>query len=166
MSSPRPAGRYQIGERLGGGGIGEVYAALDLNYDPPREVAIKTIRDASDPLTLDLFKRECSVLMSFTHPNVIEIYATGDSGARSGSKPFFVMAKLQGHTLAELIEGSPQDLTVQRTIDIIVQVCRGLQAAHDKGLVHRDIKPSNIFVLQDDSVKVIDFGVAHLERRD
>ena len=104
--------------------------------------------------------------MSFTHPNVIEIYATGDSGDRSGSKPFFVMAKLQGHTLAELIEGSPQDLTVQRTIDIIVQVCRGLQAAHDKGLVHRDIKPSNIFVLQDNSVKVIDFGVAHLRKPD
>src|SRR5215475_940190 len=163
MSLARPAGnRYQIGERLGGGGMGEVYSALDLDYDPPREVVIKTIRDASDPVTLDLFKRECAVLMSFTHPNVIEIYATGDSGDRNGPRPFFVMAKVQVHTLAELIENSLQDLTVQRTIEIIVQVCRGLQAAHEKGLVHRDIKPSNIFVLQDDSVKVIDFGVAHL----
>src|SRR5215469_5890908 len=163
MSLARPAGnRYQIGERLGGGGMGEVYSALDLDYDPPREVVIKTIRDASDPVTLELFKRECAVLMSFTHPNVIEIYATGDSGDRNEPKPFFVMAKLQGHTLAELIENSPQDLTVQRTIEIIAQVCRGLHAAHEKGLVHRDIKPSNIFVLQDDSVKVIDFGVAHL----
>src|SRR5215471_2203436 len=139
MNPLRISDRYQIRERLGGGGMGEVYAALDLNYDPPREVAIKTIKDASDPATLELFKRECAVLMSFTHPNVIEIYATGDSGDRSGSKPFFVMAKLQGHTLAELIENSPQDLTVQRTIDIIGQVCRGLQAAHEKGLVHRDI---------------------------
>src|SRR5215471_17859898 len=163
MSSARTVGnRYQIGERLGGGGMGEVYSALDLDYDPPREVVIKTIRDASDPVTLELFKRECAVLMSFTHPNVIEIYATGDSGDRNEPKPFFVMAKLQGHTLAELIENSPQDLTVQRTVEIIGQVCRGLQAAHEKGLVHRDIKPSNIFVLQDDSVKVIDFGVAHL----
>src|SRR5215471_4734263 len=163
MSSARTVGnRYQIGERLGGGGMGEVYSALDLDYDPPREVVIKTIRDASDPVTLELFKRECAVLMSFTHPNVIEIYATGDSGDRNEPKPFFVMAKLQGHTLAELIENSPQDLTVQRTIEIIAQVCRGLHAAHEKGLVHRDIKPSNIFVLQDDSVKVIDFGVAHL----
>src|SRR5215467_11688220 len=163
MSLARPAGnRYQIGERLGGGGMGEVYSALDLDYDPPREVVIKTIRDASDPTSLELFKRECSVLMSFTHPNVIEIYDTGDSDDRGTSKPFFVMARLRGVTLAEIIKDSPQNLTVQRTIDIIYQVCRGLQAAHEKGLVHRDIKPSNIFVLEDDSVKVIDFGVAHL----
>jgi serine/threonine-protein kinase len=133
-----------------------------MKSDPPREVAIKTIRDASDPASLELFRRECSVLMSFTHPNVIEIYDTGDSDDRGNSKPFFVMARLRGVTLAELIKDSPQHLTVQRTIDIIYQVCRGLQAAHEKGLVHRDIKPSNIFVLEDDSVKVIDFGVAHL----
>jgi len=142
--------------------MGDVYAALDLKADPPREVAIKTIRDASDPTSLELFKRECSVLMSFTHPNVIEIYDTGDSDDHGALKPFFVMARLRGVTLAELIKDSPQNLTVQRTIDIIYQVCRGLQAAHEKGLVHRDIKPSNIFVLEDDSVKVIDFGVAHL----
>src|SRR5262245_63863390 len=162
MSSPKPAGRYQFRERLGSGGMGDVFAALDLKSDPPREVAIKTIRDASDPTSLELFKRECSVLMSFTHPNVIEIYDTGDSDDRGVSKPFFVMARLRGLTLAELIKDAPQNLTVQRTIDIIYQVCRGLQAAHEKGLVHRDIKPSNIFVLEDDSVKVIDFGVAHL----
>src|SRR5215472_10658691 len=112
MSTARTVGnRYQIGERLGGGGMGEVYSTLDLNYDPPREVAIKTIRDSSDPVTLELFKRECAVLMSFTHPNVIELYATSDSSNRNASKPFFVMAKLQSHTLAELIENSPQNLT-------------------------------------------------------
>ena len=142
--------------------MGEVRAALDLKSDPPREVAIKTLRDASDPASLELFKRECSVLMSFTHPNVIEIYETGEFEDRAGPKPFFVMARLRGVTLAELIKDSPQNLTVQRTIDIVYQVCRGLQAAHEQGLIHRDIKPSNIFVLEDDSVKVIDFGVAHL----
>src|SRR5215475_310601 len=162
MSSPKPAGRYQFRERLGSGGMGDVYAALDLKSDPPREVAIKTIRDASDPTSLELFKRECSVLMSFTHPNVIEIYDSGELPADGTSQPFFVMARLRGVTLGELIKDSPQHLTVQRTIDIISQVCRGLQAAHEKGLIHRDIKPSNIFVLEDDSVKVIDFGVAHL----
>src|SRR5215471_5607605 len=146
MSLARPAGnRYQIGERLGGGGMGEVYSALDLDYDPPREVAIKTIRDTSDPVALDLFKRECAILMSFTHPNVIELYATGDSGDRGELRPFVVMATPRGRTLGDLIEPSRQDFTVQRTIDIIVQVCRGLQAAHEKGLGQRDIKPSNIF---------------------
>ena len=142
--------------------MGDVFAALDLKSDPPREVAIKTIRDASDAASLELFKRECSVLMSFTHPNVIELYDTGDSDEHGVSKPFFVMARLRGVTLAEIIKDSPQNLTVQRTVEIVCQVCRGLQAAHEKGLVHRDIKPSNIFVLEDDSVKVIDFGVAHL----
>lgn len=142
--------------------MGDVYAALDLKSDPPREVALKTIRDVTNPSAVELFRRECSVLMSFTHPNVIELYETGDFDDRGVVKPFFVMARLRGVTLAQLIKDSPQNLTVQRTIDIICQVCRGLQAAHERDLVHRDIKPSNIFVLEDDSVKVIDFGVAHL----
>jgi serine/threonine protein kinase len=142
--------------------MGEVYSALDLKSDPPREVAIKTIRDTSDPASLELFKRECNVLKSFTHPNVIEIYETGELDEGGNSKPFFVMARLRGVTLSQLIKDSPQNLNVQRTVDIMSQVCRGLQAAHEQGLIHRDIKPSNIFVLEDDSVKVIDFGVAHL----
>src|SRR5262245_36219018 len=162
MSSPRPTARYQIREALGRGGMGDVYAALDLKSDPPREVALKTIRDVTNPSAVELFRRECSVLMSFTHPNVIELYETGDFDDKGVVKPFFVMARLRGVTLDQIIKDSPQNLTVQRTIDIIYQVCRGLQAAHEKGLVHRDIKPSNIFVLEDDSVKVIDFGVAHL----
>jgi serine/threonine protein kinase len=162
MSSPRPAGRYQIGKTLGRGGMGDVYVALDLKSEPPREVALKTIRDAADANAVELFKRECSVLMSFTHPNVVELYETGEFEDRGVTKPFFVMARLRGVTLAQLIKESPQRLTVPRTIDIVYQVCRGLQAAHDHHLVHRDIKPSNIFVLEDDSVKVIDFGVAHL----
>src|SRR5262245_8778175 len=161
MSASRTS-RYQIREPLGRGGMGDVYAAIDLKSEHPREVAFKTIRDATDPGAIELFKRECSVLMSFTHPNVIELYETGDFDDKGVVKPFFVMARLRGVTLDQLIKDSPQHLTVQRTVDIIYQVCRGLQAAHEHGLVHRDIKPSNIFVLEDDSVKVIDFGVAHL----
>jgi len=161
-TTPRPGGRYQVKESLGHGGMGDVYLALDTNSEPPREVALKTIRDGSDPAAVELFKRECSVLMSFNHPNVIELYDSGDFDDRGVIKPFFVMARLRGVTLAQLIKESPQHLTVERTVEILYQVCRGLQAAHDHNLVHRDIKPSNIFVLEDDSVKVIDFGVAHL----
>jgi len=161
-ATPRTGARYQLKESLGHGGMGDVYLALDTNSDPPREVALKTIRDGSDPAALDLFKRECRVLMSFNHPNVIELYDTGDFDDRGVMKPFFVMARLKGFTLAQLIKDFPQHLTVERTVEILYQVCRGLQAAHDHNLVHRDIKPSNIFVLEDDSVKVIDFGVAHL----
>src|SRR5215813_12467875 len=114
MSASRTS-RYQIREPLGRGGMGDVYAAIDLKSDPPREVALKTIRDATDPIAVELFKRECSVLMSFNHPNVIELYDTGDLDEGGVKKPFFVMAKLRGKTLAQLIEDSPQHLTVERT---------------------------------------------------
>ena len=77
-------------------------------------------------------------------------------------KPFFVMPLLPGATLAKFIETGSARLTVERAVAIITQVCRGLQAAHERGLVHRDIKPSNIFVMEDDTAKIIDFGVAHL----
>jgi len=84
-------------------------------------------------------------------------YSTED-GAH---QPYIVMPLLRGATLAALIGGSSHPLSTERCVDIISQACRGLQAAHDFGLLHRDIKPSNLFILDDDSVKIIDFGVAH-----
>jgi eukaryotic-like serine/threonine-protein kinase len=86
----------------------------------------------------------------------------GKSTNMGMKKPFFVMPLLPGATLAKLIETSSSRLTVERVVAIITQVCRGLQAAHEKGLVHRDIKPSNIFVMEDDTAKIIDFGVVYL----
>ena len=77
-------------------------------------------------------------------------------------KAAFVMPLLRGKTLSELISGSSERLTVARVVEIIGQVCRGLQAAHQRGLVHRDLKPSNIFVMDDDTAKIIDFGVVYL----
>src|SRR4030095_11974751 len=78
------------------------------------------------------------------------------------SKPYFVMPLLPGATLESLVRSSSQRLTVDRVVEIVSQTCRGLQAAHERGLVHRDLKPSNLFVMEDDSVKIIDFGVAHI----
>src|SRR5678816_78156 len=100
MSSARANSRYQITDSLGRGGMGDVFVALDRKSDPPREVALKTIRDINDPAALELFKRECNVLMSFNHPNVIEIYESGDIEQGDVIKPFFVMARLHGVTLA------------------------------------------------------------------
>jgi len=77
-------------------------------------------------------------------------------------RPYFVMPLLPGVTLQELIKTSSPRLTVERSIQMLAQACRGLQAAHEHNLVHRDLKPSNLFILDDDSVKIIDFGVAHL----
>ncbi|HEY1239888.1 MAG TPA: protein kinase [Bryobacteraceae bacterium] len=152
-------GRYEIKEVLAKGGMGIVYKAVDGMMKRP--VAIKTLLDISDDLGLQLFQKECEVLATMVHPNIIEIYDVGEFDEEGIARPYLVMPLLPGVTLDKLIRASSQRLTLERSIDIICQACRGLQAAHEKGLVHRDIKPSNIFVLEDDSIKIIDFGVAH-----
>ncbi len=160
-ASPKKlAGRYEVREILGQGGMGLVYRAYDTVVR--REVAVKTILDIPDPASLQLFYKECDVLASMSHPNIVEIFDIGEFEEEGKKKPYFVMPLLPGTTLEYFIRKASHRLTVERTIDIISQACRGLQAAHERGLVHRDLKPSNIFVMEDDSVKIIDFGVAHM----
>ncbi|HEV2113133.1 MAG TPA: protein kinase, partial [Terriglobales bacterium] len=161
MAAPNKIkGRYEIRQVLGQGGMGVVYKAYDSLIK--REVALKTIRDIPDRAALDLFYKECDVLASMSHPNIVEIFDIGEFEEDGASKPYFVMPLLPGVTLDNLIKSESHRLTVDRSVDIMCQTCRGLQAAHDRGLVHRDLKPSNIFVMEDDSVKIIDFGVAHM----
>ncbi len=152
--------RYELKDVLGRGAMGVVYSAEDTVLN--RIVAIKTIRDVQNEEAVDLFRKECAVLASITHPNVIEIFDIGEILFEGGSKPYFAMPLLRGETLDKVIRNASRRLTIERTADIIAQTCRGLQAAHDRGLVHRDLKPSNIFLADDDTVKIIDFGVAHL----
>src|ERR1039458_1122009 len=150
--------RYEIKEVLAQGGMGVVYKAYDTVMK--RTVALKAILDITDANAFKLFQEECEVLASLIHPNIVEIYDIGQLEDSDGVKPYLVMPLLPGVTLDRLIGTSSQRLTVERSVDMICQVCRGLQAAHERGLVHRDIKPSNIFVLEDDSTKIIDFGIA------
>jgi cytochrome c-type biogenesis protein CcmH/NrfG len=150
--------RYELREALGRGGMGVVYRAYDTLMK--REVALKTILDIDNPATVALFYKEWSILTTMVHPNVINIYDIGEFEEEGVKKPFFVMPLLPGVTLDKLIkEGSPR-LTVKGLLDMMEQACRGLHAAHEQGLVHRDVKPSNIFVMDDNSVKIIDFGIA------
>ncbi len=158
--SGRLRGRYEIRQVLGQGGMGVVYKAYDTVVK--REVALKTIRDRPEQAALQLFYKECDVLASLSHPNIVEIFDIGEFEEEGVAKPYFVMPLLPGVTLDVLIRASSSRLTVERSVEIIGQVCRGLHAAHERGLVHRDLKPSNIFVMQDDSVKIIDFGLAHM----
>ena len=135
-----------------------VYKALDRLMR--REVALKTILDIDNPATLQLFYKEWSILATMVHPNVINIYDIGEFDQDGVKKPFFVMPLLPGVTLDRLIkDGSPR-LSVAGVLEIITQAAHGLHAAHEQGLVHRDVKPSNIFVMDDNSVKIIDFGIA------
>ena len=152
--------RYETKEILGQGGMGVVYKAFDSVIK--REVAVKTLRGSSDRSALQLFQKECEVLASLSHPNIVEIFDIGEFEEEGEGRPFFVMPLLPGTPLDRLIRDAPHRLTPQRVVEIMSQTCRGLHAAHERGLVHRDLKPSNIFVMDDDSVKIIDFGVAHM----
>jgi serine/threonine protein kinase len=160
MSVPKTLkGRYEIREVLGKGGMGVVYRAFDTVLK--RDVALKTILDIADRKALELFHKEYEVLASISHPNIVEIFDLGEFEEERESLPYFVMPLLSGMPLDKVIRTSSHRLTVERSVDIISQTCRGLQAAHERGLVHRDMKPSNIFVMDDDSVQIIDFGVVH-----
>jgi cytochrome c-type biogenesis protein CcmH/NrfG len=151
--------RYELREVLGRGGMGVIYRAWDSLMG--REVALKTILDVQSQQAQQMFYREWGLQASITHPNIVEIYDIGEMMHEGAVRPYFVMPLLPGATLSDLIRNSSPRLNLERTVDMIGQVCRGLQAAHDRGLIHRDLKPSNIFILDDDTVKIIDFGIAH-----
>src|SRR5215469_8021749 len=153
--------RYQVkSQPIGQGGMGVVYKAYDVMTK--RDVALKTMRGSLNQEALELFSKEWMVLARVSHPNIVDILDTGEFEQDGERKPFFVMPLLPGVTLERLIDNSSSRLTTERVVGIIAQACRGLHAAHERGLVHRDMKPSNIFVMDDDTVKIIDFGVVHL----
>ena len=161
MTGSRMIGdRYRIEQTalIGEGGMGVVYKAFDTRLKA--HVALKTLKGPVDHSSVELFEKEWTVLTRLRHPNIVSILDIGELTEEGQRKPYFVMPLLQGLTFDKLLRDS--DLIPERVIEIIRQGCRGLQAAHDQGIIHRDIKPSNLFVMDDDTVQIIDFGVVHL----
>ncbi len=151
------ANRYRIGRLLGRGGMGAVYLADDEVLG--EEVALKVISSAfaSDTAELiDRFRREASAARKVSHANVIRIH---DLGEAAGGLLFLSMEYFAGRTLAEHL-GSRGALGERELGDIIGQVCDGLEAAHQAGVVHRDLKPQNVLIGARNAVKIIDFGLA------
>lgn len=144
--------RYRFEAKLGQGGMATVYKAFDLELD--EYVAIKIFnRPISDENAIKRFKQELSLSRKLLHPNIIRLY---DIGSSMGFR-FITMELLVGR---DLFHHLGQPIAFSTGIDWLVQICDGLQAAHDKGVIHRDIKPHNIFVQDDGSIKVMDFGIA------
>src|ERR1051326_1072523 len=153
--------RYKVqGKPIGQGGMGVVYKAYDSISK--RDVALKTMRGTLNPEALELFSKEWTVLARLSHPNIIDILDADEFEQDGERKPFFAMPLLPGATLEQLISTAGTRLPVERVVKIAAQTCCGLQAAHEQGLVHRDLKPSNIFVMEDGTVRIIDFGVVDL----
>jgi serine/threonine protein kinase len=148
------AGRYRLLERLGGGGMAEVYDAVDVRLDRP--VAVKFLRDglAGTPVMVERAEAEARLAARIHHPNVVAVLDAG----RVDDTPFVVMERLPGLTLRDRLRDAPLDEEEIRSIG--VQVSRGLAAAHELGVVHRDIKPSNVLAGPRGTWKIADFGIA------
>ncbi|MGE0641027.1 MAG: protein kinase [Thermoanaerobaculia bacterium] len=150
----RKIGPYEVVEKLGEGGMGEVYRATDSKLK--REVAIKVLPAAftNDPERLARFEREAQLLAQLHHPNIASIFGLEESDGERA----LVMELVEGPTLAERLADGP--LALAEALPIARQIAEALEEAHEKGIVHRDLKPQNVKVTADGKVKVLDFGLA------
>jgi eukaryotic-like serine/threonine-protein kinase len=147
-------GHYRIIERIGAGGMGEIYLAEDTELN--REIALKflPLHLCQDADCRARFKREAQAAAKLSHPNIVTIYEVSEFNNR----PFFAMEHVEGQTLRDF--GKGKELPLSRIIELAIQICEGLAKAHSGGIVHRDIKPSNILIDQDGRAKIVDFGLA------
>ena len=147
-------GHYRIADKIGEGGMGEVYRAHDERLD--RDVAVKVLPSsvAQDPERLARFEREAKLLASLSHQNVATLYGLEE---HEGQR-FLVMELADGETLAERIKKGP--IPVDDALEYARQISAGLEAAHEVGIIHRDLKPANVMVSSEGTLKVLDFGLA------
>lgn len=153
------AGRYEIGEVIGTGGMSEVYAATDTMLG--RDVAVKMLRKdlARDTNFRERFRREAQNSGRLNHPAIVAVYDTGEETIEGLSTPFIVMERVHGRTLRDIVrEQGP--LTPASAARTLIPAAHALHASHEAGIIHRDIKPANVMITNTGEVKVMDFGIA------
>ena len=148
---------YRIVEKIGAGGMGEVYLAEDTELN--RRVALKFLSAqlCQDDDSRKRFKRETLSIAALKHPNIVTIYEVSEHQGR----PYFAMEHVEGNSLGALIKSGK--LNLDSSIDMAMQICEGLDEAHKAGIVHRDIKPSNIVIDAHGRPKILDFGLATIK---
>ncbi len=162
-SLPLFEGRYDILRKLGEGGTARVFKALDTQTG--RHVAIKIIEDeaANTPTWRERLLREAALLESLRHPNVVAVYAGGET---SNDSPYLIMEYLEGETLGQLMQRQPA-LPVNAALAVLTEIASGLAAAHAIGVIHRDVKPDNIFLVgprgAPTRAKIFDFSFARVQ---
>src|SRR5262249_1670291 len=147
-------GHFRVFEKIGAGGMGEVYRATDTRLG--REVALKVLPAdvARDPECLSRFQREARAVAALNHPNVVTLYSVEEADGVH----FLTMELIEGNPLDRLIPSN--GLPVERIIEIATALADALSAAHEKGILHRDLKPANVMVTNGGWVKILDFGLA------
>ncbi len=159
---PRPAqpgdliaGRYELEELVGSGGMSTVFRARDAGLD--RRVALKILHEryGDDPESVERFRREARAVAQLSHPNVVTVIDRGEDAGRQ----YIVFEHVEGENLKELVRRTGR-LPVRRALELVIPVADGLAFAHERGLVHRDVKPQNVLLSREGEVKVTDFGIA------
>ncbi|MCA9309994.1 MAG: protein kinase [Phycisphaerales bacterium] len=150
-------GPYDILREIGRGGMGIVHLAIDTRLD--RHVAIKALPEelASDRVRLERFEREARMLAQLNHPNIVGIHGVEEQEGQQ----YLILEFVEGETLADLLDTGP--LPIDEATALAVQICAGVEAAHEAGVIHRDLKPGNIIITPDGQAKVLDFGLARTE---
>ncbi len=158
MKSGENLGPYRILEKIGEGGMGEVYRAHDSRLQ--RTVAIKILAPRLATVErIERFEQEARAASALNHPNILTIHDVG----RHGDTAYFAMEWVEGRTLRDELRAGP--IPHRRTIQLAQQIAEGLAAAHAAGIVHRDLKPENVMVRSDGLAKIVDFGLAKLNMR-